>query len=125
MRVLTWKNAARRLAIAGLAAGFALLAGATANAQQLDEGWWIVLGSFPTEPWERQASDLETMHLKARPCRLEPFNDFSAKFEGFRPGYNVFVVGAYASKGEAQNKLLMVRSCFADAYVKYGRYLGE
>jgi hypothetical protein len=71
--------------------------GVPASAKALDKGWWIVVGSFPIEPSER----LKKVHNAAAPCRIEIFNDFSAKFRGFAPGYNSFVMGAFASQGEA------------------------
>jgi hypothetical protein len=60
----------------------------------------------------------------AQRCGFEIFNDFSGKFENFRPGYIVVVVGAYGSRSEAR-ELTAVRHCVPDAYVKYGRYYGE
>lgn len=55
----------------------------------------------------------------------QPFNDHSQKFRGFAPGFNVFVVGAYAGRGEADRKAADLRRCFPGAYVKFGAYLGE
>ena len=95
------------------------------NALDRADGWWIVVGTFPTEPWQRQRTDLERMQSMAASCNLELFNDFSGKFRGFQPGYNVFVVGAFESKSTATAGLQQVRMCFPDAYVKYGEYLGE
>lgn len=89
------------------------------------EGWWIIVGTFPTEPWQRQKTDLERMQSMAASCNLQLFNDFSGKFRGFRSGYNVFVVGAFESESIAIARLQEVRVCFPDAYVKYGEHLGE
>ena len=91
----------------------------------LSKGWWIVLGSFPTEPWQRQARDYEHMHARAARCGLKPFNDFSNKFRGFTPGYNLFVVGAYQSKSLAYENLEQARLCFPDAYLKRSEHFGE
>ena len=91
----------------------------------LDTGWWVILASFPTEPWERQSSDFNKMQAAAAPCGLAIFNDLSGKFNGFRAGYNVFVLGAFESKSAANTQLTIARKCFPDAYVKYGEYLGE
>jgi hypothetical protein len=99
---------------------------APAPARELFKGWWIVVGTFPTEPWERQTTDLARVEAKARNCGVETFNDLSGKFKGFAPGYNAFVIrGAFASEEAALAKLSRVKPCFPDAYVKYGQHLGE
>ncbi len=69
--------------------------------------------------------DFETVNAAAAQCRVRTFNDFSGKFRGFAPGYNVFVLGAYAAQAEAERVAKAVRGCFEGAYVKYGEYLGE
>ena len=61
----------------------------------------------------------------ARRCGAETFNDLSSKFKGFAPGYNVFVIGAFASKPQAEAKLQSVKPCFPQAYLKQGEHLGE
>jgi hypothetical protein len=94
-------------------------------AKDLDKGWWVILGSFPTEPYQRMQSDLESVNAAAARCGVQAFNDFSSKFQGFKPGYNVFVLGAYASQARANSVASTVRRCFEEAYVKYGEYLGE
>ena len=96
-----------------------------APAYERAKGWWIIVGTFPTEPWQRQKTDYEWVQARAAPCGLRTFNDFSGKFRGFRPGYNVFVVGAFATKPIANVKLRHAKKCFPDAYVKYGEHLGE
>jgi hypothetical protein len=95
-----------------------------ALAQQVDDGWWVIVGSFP-ETSERMEADFERVNAAAGRCGFATFNDFSGKFEGFAPGYNVFVIGAYASKADAEGVLRLVRPCVPDAYLKRGRYLGE
>ncbi|MBU4529572.1 MAG: SH3 domain-containing protein [Hoeflea sp.] len=99
--------------------------GATEPQTLMDSGWWVVVGSFPTEPWERQTSDYERTQATAARCGLAVFNDLSAKFSGFRSGYNVFVIGAFESKSVADSMLKQARKCFPDAYVKNAKYLGE
>lgn len=91
----------------------------------LDTGWWVVVGSFPSEPAERQQGDLERVGAAAKRCGLNTFNDLSEKFVGFAPGYNVFVIGAFASRRAADAEARAARRCFPDAYVKHGEYLGE
>jgi len=110
--------------LAILAAGVALIA-THVPANALDKGWWVVLASFPQEPWERQRSDAEAIGRKAEPCGLKVFNDLSGKFRGFAPGRNVFVVGAFLPKPRAEEQLRAARPCFPDAYLKYGSYAGE
>lgn len=94
-------------------------------AQELDDGWWVIVATYPTTPPERQQDDVARTTALAARCGAETFNDFSSKFKGFAPGYNVFVVGAYATSAEAKDKLETLKPCFPDAYVKRGRYLGE
>lgn len=103
----------------------ALLASACFPALALDRGWWVVVASFPEEPWERQSADLAATTRKAARCGLKVFNDLSGKFRGFAPGSNVFVVGAFATKARALEQLRAAQRCFPDAYVKQGRHLGE
>ncbi len=91
-------------------------------AADLDKGWWIIVGSFPTEPLR---NDFDRMEATAARCGIRIFNDFSSKFRGFAPGYNVFVIGAFASRGEAEHHMRIARQCFAGAYLKYGEYAGE
>jgi len=91
----------------------------------LDNGWWVIVASFPEEPWQRQSADLEATSRKAARCGLEVFNDRSGKFRGFAPGSNVFVIGAFPSKARAVERLRAAQRCFPDAYVKQGRHLGE
>lgn len=90
---------------------------------ELDDGYWIIVGSLPAEFHDDAAA--EAIRNRIRPCGFEPFNDFSSKFFGFRPGLNVFVLGAYASRGEANAILRAARRCVPDAYIKRGTYAGE
>jgi len=108
--------------VAGL---LAFSVGTIAPAQALDQGWWVIVGTFPNEPPERQQRDYETVRAAAARCHLDTFNDLSAKFRGFAPGFNVFVIGAFASLTAADRLAREARRCFPDAYVKYGEYLGE
>jgi hypothetical protein len=107
--------------------GFLLILAAAipASAKPLNKGWWIVVGSFPTEPAERQKADFDRMSATAARCHLHLFNDQSGKFRGFASGHNVFVVGAFASRTKADGKLREARRCFPGAYVKFGEWLGE
>ena len=103
----------------------ALLAvGTVANAAE-GAGWYVVLGSFPEDNTARMAGDAQRLSTTMAKCGLNTFNDFSGKFRGFRPGYNVFVVGPYHRQNDANAALTVAKGCVPDAYVKYGEYLGE
>lgn len=108
-----------------ICAAIIAFAPAPALAQQVDDGWWVVVGSFPEAAESSMQRDHERVNEAAGRCGFTTFNDFSGKFTGFRPGYNVFVIGAYASKSDADAVLRLVRPCMLDAYLKQGRYLGE
>lgn len=95
------------------------------NAQVPNTGWWVVVGTFPTEPSARQSADFARMQSLGARCNLMPFNDFSGKFRGFTPDYNVFVLGAYESKTTATDMLKLAQVCYPDAFIKYAEYLGE
>jgi hypothetical protein len=108
-----------------IASGVSSLAWAAPLEMVRNKGWWVIVGTFPTDPWERQKKDSERMNAIALRCDAQLFNDFSQKFRGFSPGFNVFVVGAFDEKSEAEENLLKIKICFPDAYLKYGEYLGE
>jgi hypothetical protein len=113
-----------RLRYAGILILAALFTG-TAVAKDLDKGWWVIVATFPAEQTGRMQSDFDTVNAAAARCGVQTFNDFSGKFRGFAPGYNVFVLGAYPSPARAKEVADSVRGCFAGAYVKYGEHLGE
>lgn len=105
-----------------------LLLGSTALAGGLerDRGWWVVLGSFPNPDLSSpQEAKIETLRAKAALCGFDAFNDFSNKFRGFAPGYDVVVLGAFPTRSKADAILRSVRRCAPGAYVKFGRHLGE
>ena len=91
----------------------------TKVADQLDAGWWVVLATVPTD------QDVQETVRNLEACRLRPFNDFSSKFAGFAPGFQVVVDGAYATRSEAESVRSAASRCAPDAYVKRARYLGE
>jgi hypothetical protein len=91
----------------------------TQIADRRDAGWWVVLATAP----ENQDVSKTVRALKA--CGLRPFNDFSGKFAGFKPGLQVVVDGAYSTRAEAESVKVAARQCVPDAYVKWARYLGE
>ena len=109
-----------------LALAAALVPGAAmAATPQRDSGWWVIVGSFPTEPAARMIHDLRRTEAAAARCGLRTFNDFSGKFRGFDPGYNVFVIGAYPSRAEAERIRATAKKCIPEAYVRWGQYAGE
>jgi hypothetical protein len=91
-------------------------------ASALDRGYWVIIGNLPQDDIDPAAQ--EEIQSQASQCGFEAFNDFSFKF-GFKPGYIAFVLGAYATKAEANAVLKSVRRCVPDAYVKQGAYSGE
>ncbi len=91
----------------------------TKVADQLDTGWWVVLAAAPAD------QDVRDIVQQMEACGLQPFSDFSSKFDGFKAGLNVVVDGAYASKSEAERVRSAALACVPDAYVKQARYLGE
>jgi len=116
------------LAAAALVAVLALAPPALAQDEAVEdlpsEGWWIVLAARPTDgssaPSDRAFDD------RARACGLDPFGDFSAKFEGFSPGVVVVVhMVPFPTKAAAAPMLEAARACVPDAYLKWGRYAGE
>ncbi len=91
----------------------------TRIADQLDAGWWVVLATVPAD------TDVQASVRKFEDCGLHPFNDFSSKFDGFKPGFQVVVDGAYGTRSEAESVRSAASGCAPDAYVKRARYLGE
>ena len=91
----------------------------TKVADQLDTGWWVVLATTPAD------QDVQPIVQDMERCGLRPFNDFSSKFAGFRPGFQVVVDGAYATRSEAESVRSRASQCAPDAYVKRAHYLGE
>ena len=90
-----------------------------------NSGYWVILGSVPTtDPvsWEAQG---RAVRAKSAACGLQPFDDYSANFQGFVPGYNVFVVGPFETTAEATHVRDGARRCISDAYVKRGTHIGS
>ncbi|MGB3025824.1 hypothetical protein [Paradevosia shaoguanensis] len=90
------------------------------------EGWWVVLASEPLENNSVVTSAKRAVTVaNAARCGFEVFNDFSAKFDGFRAGYNVYVVSPFGRKEDAAITADAVRPCIGDVYVKFADYAGE
>lgn len=112
--------------VLGLVLALMSLGAPAAQAQLLrDRGWWVVVASAPDLP--PRAADAKTREIVARMrrCGFVPYNDFSSKFSGFRPGLMVYVLGAYATRDEADYVREAARACSPNAYLKEGRYAGE
>jgi hypothetical protein len=86
-----------------------------------DLRWWIVLASLPEEAHDAVRARVSELNA----CGLRTFNDFSGKFEGFARGFQVIVMGPYADRTSADTARAGALECVPDAYVKWGRYLGE
>lgn len=113
------RSGTRLLVWAGLQAALCLPASA------LDEGIWVVAGSFrDVNNANFQSAAVARATAAVRRCGLSPFNDFSGKFM-FEEGYDVVVVGPYRTRQEADRVLARLRPCVPDDYLKRGRYLGE
>lgn len=93
---------------------------AAASGAPNQKGWWISLGSFSPG----NAAAFQIVNSAAARCGLHTFNDVSDNFVGFQPGYNVFVVGPYMARVDAEQMLQVAKTCFPDAYLKYGEYTG-
>jgi hypothetical protein len=88
-------------------------------------GWWVVVASFAANDPQGMIAQREFITTAAARCGLQTFNDFSAKFRGFAPGHNVFLIGPYPTRVEADRTVILARRCIPDAYVKFGEYAGE
>lgn len=113
---------------AAMALCLSLLPLGGAQADTLNSGWWVVLGSIPTPNnsfTPRVEAGVRRAEAAARRCGLQPYQDFSSKFRGFVPGYAVVVVGAFSSQSRARSVLAQARRCVPDAYIKRGAYAGE
>ncbi|WP_103986199.1 hypothetical protein [Methylobacterium sp. 190mf] len=91
-----------------------------------NEGWWVVLATGSDAP-DRESNGGVQVDRAAGRCGVRTFNDFSSKFVGFQPGYNVFVLlgSPYGSREMAEANRRLVQPCFPGAYLKRARYLGE
>lgn len=118
---------AAALKLSTLSTLFALstLVGFGAQAQTLDRGWWVVVGSYgEMSPQEMNRTQAQ-MQARLKPCGVEAFSDYSSKFSGFRPGLMVYVLGAYRTRGAAELARARVAPCAPEAYLKSARYAGE
>ena len=96
-----------------------------ADAQNLSKGWWVIVASMPATDTRRMGADAQHFTAAAARCGFTTFNDFSNKFRGFQPGYNVFVIGAFPSQPAARQALSQLQPCLPGSYIKFGEYLGE
>ena len=117
----------RGLAARGASLALLVLAWAAASNAATPAGpYWIVAGSFADPDYTRVRYEaVRRAATDVARCGLEPFNDFSGKFVGFAEGFDVVVVGGYASRAVAEADLARLRPCVPGAYVREGRYAGE
>lgn len=72
--------------------------------------FWIVAGSFANPDYTTtQYEAVRKTSAEVKRCGLEPFSDFSGKFTGFADGFDVVVVGGYATKAAAEADLERLR----------------
>ncbi len=89
------------------------------------DGWWVVLASIKDDGTQAPHRQMEAVRGRMRGCGIDIFNDASAKFKGFTPGYQVAAIGAYRSEAEARAQLPKAKPCAPEAYVKKARHTGE
>jgi hypothetical protein len=89
-------------------------------------GWWVVLAANP-DMHSRAASGGSEMDRVAAQCGTHIFDDYSSRFEGFESGKYIFTMGTrpFREKSAANEQLGLIRSCFPNARVVYGRYLSS
>lgn len=109
---------------AALVAAIVLTGSAGAQPMRLD-GWWVVLTSIRNDGSMTPHRQMETFRATMRACGVDIFNDDSAKFQGFTPGFLVATIGAYRTEAEARAQLPKVERCARGAYVKRARHGGE
>ena len=111
----------------GYTAIFLAAFNSTSHAADEYEGWWVVLATYPRDPDSYATVDVGVVEDQAHRCGIKVFSDLSGKFRGFAGGYVVFVQAGnpHLRREDALIALKPVKRCFNDAYVKYGRYLGE
>jgi hypothetical protein len=93
------------------------------QAWQAREGWWVILASFAEryaipEPTHRALLDT------ASRCRVSAGRERSSDFEGFTPGYTVYVLGPFSEKTAAEQLLPQVKACVPGAYLKWAKPRG-
>ena len=92
-------------------------------------GWWVILGSINVGEADSTTPLIESSVRRAsnaaHRCGMGAFNDFSAKFHGFAPGYMVVVIGPFADKADASRSQQQVNRCVSRTYVKYALHFGE
>lgn len=90
-----------------------------------EAGWLVIVASVRLADLGLSNGEAhEAIGAKVARCGMTATNEFSSKFFGFRRGFNVYFVAFEASKSRAQRVLEQIKPCVADAYVKWGRYVG-
>lgn len=98
-------------------------ASSKAVAKDRNTGWWVVLAATP-DMRSRAASGGPEMDIAASRCGVYIFDDHSSKFEGFEAGKYIFTMGSkpFDEKAAAEGQLDLIKSCFPDARLMFGRY---
>lgn len=119
-----WRS---KCAVRALSLGLLCLVSSTvSNAATPTGPYWIVAGSFANPDYTRvQVEAVRRASSDVARCGLEPFSDFSVKFIGFGEGFDVVVVGGYATRAAAETDLARLRPCVPTAYIRKGTYAGE
>lgn len=100
--------------------------GIVVRAATPDGPYWIIAGSFSDPDYaEPQYEAIRLAAAAVKRCGLEPFNDFSGKFDGLREGFDVVVVGGFADREAAERALAQLQPCVPEATLRRARYLGE
>jgi hypothetical protein len=95
-----------------------------ASRPPIGPGWWVVLQLFPANGADRP--DPARIRSTAQRCgQYTIFNEPSGAFNEFQPGYNIFVIGSFASSRKAEQVKDSLTRCFPNVFVKYGEYVGK
>jgi hypothetical protein len=95
--------------------------------QRPSAGWWVILASFQVgdsnaEGLLRQSVGRVTG--AAYLCGFEATSDLSANFMGFKTGYRIVLIGAFADKAAAEDAKRRVAQCIPGVYLKQATRIG-
>jgi hypothetical protein len=96
-------------------------------AQRPSTGWWVILASFQVS--DSNADGLLQQSVgrvtgAAYLCGFEAASDLSANFMGFKTGYRIVVIGAFADKTAAEDAKRRVAPCIPRVYLKQATRIG-
>ena len=92
--------------------------------------WWVVVASPDIDAYYAATTNADhpywrevgAARRKAASCGYEIMVDQAARFDGFDANRMAFVAGGFPDRDAASAALARLRPCFADAYLKQGRY---